>query len=156
MKLDSVRNLTTGVIVLLLLSSCSDSKMPLTDVQQPCAYQLRDTSTHEHCTYVLPESFSAGPIVWFSSDPAMPVETLLELHLSIPEDLTIVHSDVVGVSMYMGRIPLQWSPVTNQVWQADLLIGACTDPNMLWMLRIEFENPQGARQTTEIPFHSSW
>lgn len=156
MQLGSVRNLTTGVVVLLLLSGCTDTEKPVTDIQQPCADEIRDPSTHEQCTYLFPESFSSGAVVWFSSDPTMPVETRLTLQVAIPEDLTIVRSDVVGVSMYMGRIPLQWSPVSNGTWQADLMIGACTDPNMLWMLRIEFENPHGARQTKEIPFRSSW
>jgi len=156
MQLGSARNLTIGVVVLLLLSGCSDAETLLTDAKQPCDYDMRDTSRHEDCTYLFSETFSSGSVVWFSSDPAMPVETLLELHVLIPENLTIVRSDIVGVSMYMGRIPLQWSPVSSGLWQADLLIGACTDPNMLWMLRIEFVNPQGARQTKEIPFHSSW
>ena len=45
-------------------------------------------------------------------------------------------SEVRGVSMYMGRIPLAWQQLRPGEWQATLLVGACSDPVMHWQLTI--------------------
>ncbi|TRW49752.1 hypothetical protein FM042_02525 [Aliidiomarina halalkaliphila] len=58
--------------------------------------------------------------------------------MKLPEAVTIGRSEIVGESMYMGRIPVMWEPSEQPQYQhANILLGACIDPNMLWALRIQ-------------------
>lgn len=83
-----------------------------------------------------------------------PVETPLQLQLTA-ENLAGVSAQVSGVSMYMGQIPLRFSQQGN-VWQAEFLLGACSDPDMQWQLELELTFTNGEKRTLIQQFQSSW
>lgn len=85
---------------------------------------------------------------------AAPVEQPLLLVLDA-DDVVAVTGEVIGVSMYMGRVPLQFSRQQN-IWQSEFLLGACSDPDMQWQLQLEFEYANGEKRTLKQQFHSSW
>lgn len=61
--------------------------------------------------------------------------------------------------MYMGRIPLHWrklSDTDSVVWQAEFLLGACTDPHMRWQLQLTLLLPDGSSELQFVEFSSSW
>ncbi|AWB67339.1 hypothetical protein C2869_13205 [Saccharobesus litoralis] len=95
--------------------------------KQACHITLHEKSLNIH--------FSALPIV---------LEELNELVISSDEEhLQILDGRIEGISMNMGHIPLQFKPTrfnqtTNQ-WRANVVLGACTDPLMTWLLTVNVQ-----------------
>ncbi len=91
-----------------------------------------------------------------------PVETPLTLHLTSQLPLKAISAEIVGVTMFMGKIPLQWRQLDNtaspevQRWQAEFLLGACSDPAMQWQLSVYLEDDSGQQQAHQLAFTSSW
>ncbi|NRQ42501.1 hypothetical protein HRH59_07930 [Rheinheimera sp. YQF-2] len=83
-----------------------------------------------------------------------PVETPLQLQLTA-ENLAGVSAHISGVSMYMGQIPLRFSQQGNS-WQAEFLLGACSDPDMQWQLELELTFVNGEKRMLIQQFQSSW
>lgn len=73
-------------------------------------------------------------ITWQPELPTAEQPIVFSLHL--PTELMPELSEVRGVSMYMGRIPLVWQEIQPGHWQATLLVGACSEPNMAWQLTV--------------------
>ncbi|WP_166839613.1 hypothetical protein [Rheinheimera pleomorphica] len=88
------------------------------------------------------------------SPASAPVETPLQLQLSAI-GLAKVSAELTGVSMYMGRVPLRFTQ-QGEVWQAEFLLGACSDPKMQWQLQLELEFVDGEKRTVKQQFYSSW
>lgn len=96
------------------------------------------------------------------SPARIPVETPLSMTLRSSETLRQVSGELKGVSMYMGRIPLQWrqaettaTPEIN-AWTTEFFLGACSDPTMLWQLDLWLEYADGRREMQTVQFSSSW
>jgi hypothetical protein len=91
-----------------------------------------------------------------------PVETPLSLQISSDQPVEIISADLTGISMYMGRIPLRFqkliTPATlvQEQWQADFLLGACSDPAMLWQLKLTVLLADGTKLSINEQFKSSW
>lgn len=83
-----------------------------------------------------------------------PVETPLQLQLSA-ENVASISGELIGISMYMGRIPLKFSQ-QQEVWQTEFLLGACSDPNMLWQLELDVQFKNGEKRKVKQQFKSSW
>ncbi|GGW71196.1 hypothetical protein [Alishewanella tabrizica] len=96
------------------------------------------------------------------SPGTIPVETALTLSLATQEPLVQVSAEIQGVSMYMGRIPLQWrqadttAEAKNTAWTAEFFLGACSDPQMQWQLQLWLEYPDGRKVPYLVPFQSRW
>ena len=91
-----------------------------------------------------------------------PVETPLQLRLQSQKPLRAISGELQGISMYMGRIPLVWrqqaaeQPEALTTWQAELFLGACSDPNMQWQLQLILDYQDGERELHQLQFTSSW
>ncbi|WP_240223879.1 hypothetical protein [Rheinheimera hassiensis] len=83
-----------------------------------------------------------------------PVETPLLLQLTAADVLS-VSGELTGVSMYMGKVPLRFSQHQG-MWQAEFLLGACSDPDMLWQLQLEVQFADGQTRRLTEQFHTSW
>jgi len=83
-----------------------------------------------------------------------PVETPLMLQLN-GSNVINVSGELSGVSMYMGKVPLRFSQHKG-IWQAEFLLGACSDPDMLWQLQLEIQFADGQTRKLTQQFHSSW
>jgi len=78
--------------------------------------------------------------------PAQPlVERPFSIRLQLPAGMRPSRSRIVGVSMYMGQIPVLWQQQDGH-WHAEVMLGACSDPNMRWRLEIPLSN--GEQQAT--------
>ena len=87
-------------------------------------------------------------ITW---QPELPrAEQPILFSLQLPTELMPELSEVRGVSMYMGRIPLMWHEVQPGHWQATLLVGACSEPNMTWQLTVPLRQ-QSTQPAYELP-----
>ncbi|WP_445426734.1 hypothetical protein [Alishewanella sp. HL-SH06] len=91
-----------------------------------------------------------------------PVETPLQLRLHSNKPLRAINAEIQGISMYMGRIPLQWRQQALEqsaeftVWQAEFFLGACSDPQMQWQLQLILDYQDGERELHQLQFTSSW
>ncbi|KUM53797.1 hypothetical protein [Rheinheimera sp. EpRS3] len=83
-----------------------------------------------------------------------PVETPLLLQLTAA-DVFSVSGELTGVSMYMGKVPLRFSQHQG-MWQAEFLLGACSDPDMLWQLQLEVQFADGKKRILKQQLQSSW
>lgn len=93
------------------------------------------------------------------SPATIPVESPLTLTVKTTPDIQQLSGEVRGISMYMGRIPLHWRKVSDTegiIWQAEFLLGACTDPQMRWQLTLTMATVSGQQQLQLIDFTSSW
>ncbi|MCC5879814.1 MAG: hypothetical protein JJU03_07980 [Idiomarina sp.] len=89
-------------------------------------------NTNDQCSFALGEHQ-----IWLSaSDSGMPIEEGVQLILTSSAPLTQIQSEIRGVSMYMGRLPVIWEQGEDGLWRADIYLGACTDPQMVWELRL--------------------
>ncbi|RUO31777.1 hypothetical protein CWE12_01890 [Aliidiomarina sedimenti] len=95
-----------------------------------------------------------GIALWLvSSDVDMPIERGIKISLVSNDPVEILHSEIRGLSMYMGRLPVSWEQAENGLWYADILLGACTDPKMVWELRLEVAHA-GQSYSLRVPFTS--
>lgn len=93
-----------------------------------------------------------------------PVETPLELALTFSKDINktplTIEADIVGISMYMGKVPLRFVSVATStvdtLYKAEFLLGACSEPNMQWQLTIHITYSDGTVETKTSQFYSSW
>ncbi|RUO21668.1 hypothetical protein CWE06_02105 [Aliidiomarina haloalkalitolerans] len=163
MQLIGICRCTLALALIPLLGACGGEPEVYIGNNQFCTVGTDLEQAYHQCRVPLPAEFADGDLYLFTSDLSMTVEQLLELTLVTPAAVQPIMSDIVGVSMYMGRIPVVWEQrdadeelATSATWQAQLLLGACSDPNMVWNLRLNVENIAGDRHTLIIPFQSSW
>ena len=83
-----------------------------------------------------------------------PVESPLLLTV-MAQDITAIEGHLTGVSMYMGEIPLRFSPQGAQ-WQAEFFLGACSEPHMQWQLQMQVSFSDGKKMSLTERFNSSW
>jgi hypothetical protein len=87
----------------------------------------------------------------------IPVETLLHIQIRTEKPLRSLSAVIVGKSMYMGKIPLRFTfDDKSGTWRSDFMLGACSDPQMLWQLQMLLTDQSGNQQQLETEFQSSW
>jgi hypothetical protein len=87
----------------------------------------------------------------------IPVETLLHIQIRTEKPLRSLSAVIVGKSMYMGKIPLRFTfDDKTGTWRSDFMLGACSDPEMLWQLQMLLTDQSGNQQQLETEFQSSW
>lgn len=87
----------------------------------------------------------------------IPVETLLRLQLRSAQPLQQVSAEMTGVSMYMGKIPLRFTfDAATGLWSSDFMLGACSDPKMVWQLQLQFTDDSGKVRQLSTELQSSW
>lgn len=124
------------------VNACSDvSKKEITE--SPFCDSMN--TLNEGCQYEI----GATAFWLISSTPEMPVEELIQVSLHTEQELSSLQGEIRGVSMYMGRIPVIWQQQDAHTWQAEVMLGACTDPNMVWELIIK----KGSH-SKRLPFQS--
>ncbi|WP_213994973.1 hypothetical protein [Arsukibacterium sp.] len=91
-----------------------------------------------------------------------PVETPLLVKLVSQQPIVSISAELSGVSMYMGLIPLRFHKLSTptrggaEQWQAEFLLGACSDPAMLWQLNLTVQLADGRKLLINEQFNSSW
>jgi len=69
-------------------------------------------------------------------------ETLLELKIQ-GEDIVMVHGEIVGLDMSMGKIPLFFRKDPEGNFTAQFLLGVCSEPDMFWQLQLKITDSKG-------------
>lgn len=110
-----------GFFVLIAVNCSPDSATQQTGSEYPAHDNLRVT--------LLPE-------------PPQ-VERPLTLTLNLPVGVRPELSRVAGMNMNMGHMPVYWQHVDQGVWQAVIILGACTEPVMRWRVTIPLAGELG-------------
>lgn len=162
--MSSVR-LTFALAALFFVLACTPSDAPQKSRAEPadfCAmeYMLEPELTSASCQHALLE----GSLRLFSSQPHMPEETSIQLAAELPSGWQILHAELRGDSMYMGRIPvlfqIQYDMVEQaskdtQIWTAPFRLGACVTNPMRWRLQIHIQNDADEREILDVTFDAT-
>lgn len=106
---------------------------------------------NEYCSFTLGEQ----PFWLSASDPEMPIERGVEVFLQSDQEIQQLSAEIRGVSMYMGRLPVRWRQVDATTWRTEIMLGACTDPHMIWQLRLSIHGADSEQlEQKDILFQS--
>ena len=125
--------------VLLLSGGCADEQATLAAEEQQMAQSIVNLAG---VTLI----FRPGRVV---------VETPATLELVISPAEVITEAYLTGGNMYMGKIPLRL--VAGSLaghWETQYILGACTEPEMIWQLTVQIGNPQGPVRQVQYEFRS--
>lgn len=64
------------------------------------------------------------------------VEQPLTILLELPSGVIPEDSQVAGINMNMGYMPLRWQQISPGLWQSEITLGACTEPVMQWLVTV--------------------
>ena len=96
------------------------------------------------------------------SPASAPVETPPRITLVSEQPIATISAELTGISMYMGLIPVRFDKLDTlsasgaEQWQAEFLLGACSDPAMLWQLNLTVQYADGRKLSINERFNSSW
>lgn len=102
------------------------------------------------CEPNMPCTFNKGIKVWLPDTDLTP-ETPFNINLSVANNEKIISARLEGVTMYMGYIPVAFSSLGN-IYQAQTMVGICSEKNMKWKLQLNLEDKHGNPQTLSYYF----
>lgn len=121
-----------GVFLVTFLTACSD---PSTIIHES-SENSESSQTSLNCIASSPCQ-SHEITLWNSAETLRP-ETPFDLFLDTQNPALKVRAAwLEGKSMYMGKIPVFFTLEQNSRWSAEVMVGACSDPVMEWLLTIE-------------------
>jgi hypothetical protein len=91
------------------------------------------------CDYKSPCEFITEQGIFLLSIKDIPIqaEEWIDFELSMPIDNSeITKAQIVGKTMFMGRIPVRFKNASDRKFTARGLVGACTTDEMIWQLQI--------------------
>lgn len=100
------------------------------------------TANRVACDYSTPCQF-AGKLgnFWLSVNNP-PIEAERWIYFNLQSELPawqVVGANIVGKSMFMGRIPVFFESAGKRRFTAKSMVGACTSEQMIWQLQITVE-----------------
>ena len=106
-----------------------------TDVGEPVVQQ----SDLLLCDYTEPCQFASDKGVFLLKVTDLPIkaEQWIDFELTLPfENGSINKAQIVGKSMFMGKIPLSFNKISAKTFTTKAMVGACSDAQMIWSLQI--------------------
>lgn len=106
--------------------------------------------------------YQQPPLELSLSPASAPVETPLHFTLTTKQPIVTVTGELTGISMYMGLIPLRFQklitggPDGSEQWRSEFMLGACSDPAMIWQLNLTLLFADGQKLSINERFSSSW
>ncbi|WP_105264886.1 hypothetical protein [Pseudoalteromonas sp. T1lg76] len=125
---------------LLSLTACNDSNLSINKESIDKDTQL----THccdSHPLHIEPFHFA------LSAEYVHP-ESPFSVSLHMPNDAQIEGAKMRGVTMYMGTIPVFFKQIDKHLWQADIMVGACSEAQMVWQLSVDISRNGQIRRLT--------
>lgn len=127
------------IIILVLLFGCS-----------PQDTSIEEQPTSASCNNNQPCLYDNGVKIWLS-DATLQPESPFSVHVFLPDNLKIEQSKLVGVTMYMGFIPLNFEAFQDH-YIAHTMVGICSERKMTWQLNLETINSTGESNTLFYQF----
>lgn len=104
------------------------------------------------CDYQTPCEFISEQGEYTLSVDNLPIqaEQLIPFSLRTPnEGVQVLSAQIVGKTMFMGKVPVNFHAEDAQTFTTQTLVGACMHDQMVWTLQIEVDN---AGQQTQLAF----
>ncbi|WP_212748519.1 hypothetical protein [Pseudoalteromonas rubra] len=128
----------TGVFLVTFLTACSD---PATIIHES-SEKSESSQTSLNCIASAPCK-NDGLALWSSAKKLHP-ETPFELFLGLSSsDIKVQSAWLEGTRMYMGTIPVFFTQQQGEIWSAEVMVGACSDPVMEWRLTVKLADLTG-------------
>jgi len=147
----------TFLLLLFMLSSCTDiEKVNLHYIYPQCI------SGQSNCSVIT----SFGLInIKFNVETVIPENPfIVVVELNHQQELKLngklkITGYLEGKNMYMGKIPLFFSETDNKEikkenFQADVLLGSCSENEMIWRMWLIITDDNGGKETIFIDFTS--
>ena len=94
------------------------------------------------------ESKMQNGIAILKLEQPLAIETPLQVNLNTNMEfrVTSVSAELVGENMYMGSMPLLFKPDEEGEWAANLMVVACSRPDMIWRIQSKITLEDGSEQ----------
>ncbi len=90
-------------------------------------------------------------VISFEISPLRPkAEQPFIINLTIVDDLQPGIGRMEGLNMNMGYLPVVWTQVSDQHWQANMMVGICAEPVMNWRVTVPLYETSGAGEPTQV------
>ena len=121
------RTIVCFILIFPLIFACTDNKQP----KRAQAFQC--LSSQSQCQI----NTDNGQFVILFNQSQIKVEEPFQIQLQYQGDakLTQINAFMEGKNMFMGKIPVIFTPSTHQqTFTADVMVVACSEPVMQWRL----------------------
>ena len=108
-----------------------------------CTPELSQPLEQTNCQINKPCNYSDGISILLGSETVEP-ETPFTITLKAPLNQKIIKAKLEGVDMYMGTIPVFFTEQPKGIWQAQVMVGACSLSLMQWRLMVELQPAESA------------
>ncbi|MEC4090032.1 hypothetical protein [Pseudoalteromonas rubra] len=127
-----------GVFLATFLTACSD---PSTIIHES-SENSESSQTSLNCVASSP--CKNGDETLWSSGKKLHPETPFNLSLALSSsNLKVRSAWLEGTQMYMGTIPVFFTHQQAELWSAEVMVGACSEPVMEWRLTVELADLTG-------------
>ncbi|GLS89065.1 hypothetical protein GCM10007916_01320 [Psychromonas marina] len=95
------------------------------------------------CDYLTACEFLTEQGTFLLSVKNLPIkaEEWIDFELLLPtKNMVVSKAQIVGKTMFMGRIPVTFKRSEEQLFSANTLVGSCTTAQMIWSLEITVDN----------------
>ena len=134
------------------LTACNDSNLSINKESIAKESIAKDTQLTLCCDY---HPLDIEPFHFALSAERVHPESPFSVSLQMPADALIESAKMQGITMYMGTIPVLFKQIDARLWQADIMVGACSEPNMLWQLDVRVSH-RGQVQTLAYPINVTY
>lgn len=134
MNKNAISTLATSLCVIGLLGLIFMSVISINDSAHTSSSTQSCDITIKPCVIALEQN---NLKVEFAEPPQ--IEKQLRLRISSDSPVAIKEVSIRGINMYMGVITVIEDSSTHFEWEGWTLLGACSEPNMIWQLTIYIE-----------------
>ena len=111
---------------------------------------IENTAQNSNCCTTKRIDFDIATVSQ-SAEPLHP-ETPFSLQVKTQPSWTVSKAQLDSITMYMGHIPVFFQQTGDSTWHAQVMVGACSEPTMVWHLQLQLENKAtGETQTLTYP-----
>ncbi|MDP5214066.1 hypothetical protein ORJ66_13515 [Pseudoalteromonas tunicata] len=112
-----------------------------------CTPEVNQRLDKVSCQINKPCNYSDGISISLGSESVEP-ETPFTIILKAPKNQIVHQAKLEGVDMYMGTIPVFFTEQSTGVWQAQVMVGACSLSLMQWRLMVQLAPTAAGEQNS--------
>ncbi|MDK1286133.1 hypothetical protein [Pseudoalteromonas umbrosa] len=127
------------IISIYLLTSCSE----LPTIIHESSEKSESSVKTKNCSEVSPCRVSPSTQFWLSKKQIRAEEPFV-IFVKAQADIDLNNAYIEGVSMYMGKIPIEFTQIEVGLWQAEVMVGACNLAEMQWQVLVPSLNRFGS------------
>lgn len=123
-----------------LITGCSENEPKNTQTQNHYCFSGGDLSC-------ISENEKGKAIISLSEKMAIEQPLRMRLEIEAASSITSIRTELEGENMYMGTIPVPLTHANDGSWQGELMVVACSRPDMLWRIQSHVTFDDGSDAT---------